>query len=869
MLLDIEIVRYFQHQPVLRSHRPTYWRQGHADADTGGGSVPKYRGRSPQSGASFCHDEYRERTIMENELGSVVDALPGLVWTALPDGDIDFINQRWCEYTGLSVEQAYGRGWCASIHPGDLPGLLQLWQSMLASHEPREMEVRLRRFDGAYRWFRIRASPLTDVSGRVVKWCGLNTDIEDRRNADEVLHAQERRFGLIVDGLPTLVLGMTPGGEIVHANRNFLEYFGVTLQEVQSRGKFYCDHPDDFLRVTTAWSKALETGQPYDVEGRRRRFDGVYRWFHTRAFALRDTEGRIVFWYSLSSDIDDQKRAEALLAGEKRLLEMVASGHPMSRILDTLCQLVESTSSGCYCRFVLVDAAGTRFAHEAAPSLPASFISSIRGRLVNLDSDPCARAVYLNQQIVAADLTSETRWPEWCLVAVAHGLRSCWSTPISSTAGKVLGAFSIFCEEPRTPTSLDQKLIEQVKHIASVAIERTQCDAALKRSEAFLAETRQLSLTGGFFKRMATGEITWSAEVYRIFGFGPTVPVTHELIRSRVHPEDIPAFEEILEREQQGSDYEYEYRLLMPDRSIKYLHVVAHATKDRDGQLEYIAAVQDVTQRRLSEEALSKVRSELARVARVSSLGALTASIAHEVNQPLSGIITNASTCLRMLAAEPPNIDGARETARRTIRDGNRASDVITRLRALFSNKDATTEAMDLNEISSEVIALSVSELQRSRAILRQDFADDLPLVIADRVQIQQVILNLLLNASDAMSSVDDRPRHMVIKTERDENDHVRLSVQDAGVGFKSQDADRLFEAFYTTKSGGMGIGLSVSRSIIESHQGRLWASPNKGPGATFFFAIPCRRDLVVGTHSPSPVWAPGVTDAQHAMRNP
>jgi C4-dicarboxylate-specific signal transduction histidine kinase len=216
-------------------------------------------------------------------------------------------------------------------------------------------------------------------------------------------------------------------------------------------------------------------------------------------------------------------------------------------------------------------------------------------------------------------------------------------------------------------------------------------------------------------------------------------------------------------------------------------------------------------------------------VARVSSLGALTASIAHEVNQPLSGIITNASTCLRMLAAEPPNIDGARETARRTIRDGNRASDVITRLRALFSNKDATTEAMDLNEISSEVIALSVSELQRSRAILRQDFADDLPLVIADRVQIQQVILNLLLNASDAMSSVDDRPRHMVIKTERDENDHVRLSVQDAGVGFKSQDADRLFEAFYTTKSGGMGIGLSVSRSIIESHQGRLWASPNKG----------------------------------------
>ena len=226
-------------------------------------------------------------------------------------------------------------------------------------------------------------------------------------------------------------------------------------------------------------------------------------------------------------------------------------------------------------------------------------------------------------------------------------------------------------------------------------------------------------------------------------------------------------------------------------------------------------------------------------MARVTSLGALTASIAHEVNQPLSGIITNASTCLRMLAADPPNVDGARETARRTIRDGNRASDVITRLRALFSKKDATTESVDLNEATREVIALSLSELQRNRVILRPELADDLPPVTGDRVQLQQVILNLLRNASDAMSGVDDRPRQLVIRTERDEGDRVRLTVQDAGVGFDPQGVDRLFEAFYTTKSGGMGIGLSVSRSIIESHHGRLWAAPNDGPGATFSFSIP------------------------------
>jgi len=480
-------------------------------------------------------------------------------------------------------------------------------------------------------------------------------------------------------------------------------------------------------------------------------------------------------------------------------------------------------------------------------------------------------AVYLNEQVIAADLTLETRWEThaWCPMAMAHGLQACWSTPIASTAGKVLGVFTVHYDEPRTPTSLDQSLIERFKHIASIAIERTQRDAALRRSEAFLAETRRLSSTGGFSKSVATGEITWSEEVYRMFEFDPAVPVTLEQILTRIHPEDLASFDEMLERQRRGSDYDHEYRLLMRDRSIKYLHVVAHASRDQDGQPEYIAAVQDVTQRRLSEEALANARSELAHVARVSGLGVLTASIAHEVSQPLSGIITNASTCLRMLAADPPNVDGARETVRRTIRDGSRACDVITRLRALFSKKDAAIESVDLNEAAREVIALSLSELRRSRSVLRQEFADDLPPVKGDRVQLQQVILNLLLNAADAMSGVDDRPRQLVIRTERDNSEHVRLSVQDAGMGFDPQGADRLFEAFYTTKSGGMGIGLSVSRSIIESHHGRLWAEPNDGPGAIFSFSIPRRPEIVEGARNVGAVWTSAVTDAPHVMRGP
>jgi len=241
----------------------------------------------------------------------------------------------------------------------------------------------------------------------------------------------------------------------------------------------------------------------------------------------------------------------------------------------------------------------------------------------------------------------------------------------------------------------------------------------------------------------------------------------------------------------------------------------------------------------LSEQALGKAQSELAHVARVTTLSTLTASIAHEVNQPLSGIITNASTCLRMLAADPPDVEGARETARRTIRDGNRASDVIARVRALFTKKELTTESVDLNEALREVIALSLSELQRNQVSLRAELVSDLPPVTGDRVQLQQVILNLLRNASDAMSGVDDRPRHLLIRTERDGGDRVRVTVRDAGVGIEPQAINKLFDAFYTTKSGGMGIGLSVSRSIVERHGGRLWVERNDGPGATFVFSIP------------------------------
>jgi len=257
----------------------------------------------------------------------------------------------------------------------------------------------------------------------------------------------------------------------------------------------------------------------------------------------------------------------------------------------------------------------------------------------------------------------------------------------------------------------------------------------------------------------------------------------------------------------------------------------------------------DVTEtKRLQDEQKRshEIQLKLANASRIATLGHLSASIAHELNQPLTGIMTNSDACLRMLASNPQNLDGAQEAVRRTIRDGHRASEVITRLRALFSKKEPAFEPVDLNEATREVIALSLGEIEHSQVLVQTEFADDLQSVRADRVQLQQVILNLFRNALDAMNTVDDRPRILLIRTEMDEGDSARLSVKDVGVGFEPNAMDKLFEAFYSTKSDGMGIGLAVSRSIVESHQGRLRAVLNDGSGATFSFTVPCETDSEV-----------------------
>ncbi len=744
---------------------------------------------------------------MQDELRRVVDSLPGLVWTSLPDGYVDFLNQRWCDYTGLSLEKACGWGWNAAIRPEDLPALLDYWRSILASGEPGEFEARMRRFDGKYRWFLFEARPSRDASGKIVRWYGTYTDIEDRKVVEEALREGELRYRLILDNIPGLVSTRGPTGAPEFVNQQMLEFFGQSLEQLSDWSSLI--HPDDRERVVSQWRRSVESGHPYDAEHRARRADGVYRWIHARGQPLRDRKGRIVRWCNMLTDVDDRKRAEEALRESELQYRSIMDGIP------GLIQVVSAAGEVELVNRQALEYFGKKFEEFKAWETTGALHPDDLSRVLAARSRSLETGLPFDIEYRCRRADGEYRW--------FHSR----ALPLRDREGRIIRWYVLLTD------------IE----------DRKRSEVALKRNQEFLADAQRLSSTGSFWWSLTTGEIIFSEETYRIYGMDPAVPVTFELIRARTHPDEVTELKEHIEQAQRGLDLDFERRLLMPDSSVKYLHYICRAVRDQQGQLVYIGAVQDVTGRRRSEDALGKVRSELAHVARVAALGALAASIAHEVNQPLSGIITNASTCLRLLADDPPSIDGARETARRTIRDGNRASDVIARLHALFAKKGAVTESVDLNRATRELIALSSNEIQRERVTVRMDLADDLPPVAGDSVQLQQVVLNLLMNALEAMRGVDDRPRQLVIRTERDEGERVRLSVQDVGVGFDPQSVDRLFDAFYTTKGDGMGIGLSVSRSIIESHHGRIWAELNDGPGATFSFSVPRASGPVTASH--------------------
>jgi PAS domain S-box-containing protein len=586
---------------------------------------------------------------------------------------------------GIDAETYTGRrrSFWDRIFPEDRAQAVEAAQRAVREKVDFEVDYRIVLPGGSIKRVHSVGHPVLNNAGDVIELVGTHMDVTEQYEAKEKLQRafddlkkSEDRLRLVIDTIPTLVWRAGPEGIPDFLNQTALDYTGLSSDQTET-GWPRAFHPDDKKGMLQKWSAIRESGMRGALEARLRRFDGEYRWFLFQAEPLRDEAGKIVKWYGSSTDIEDRKRAE---------------------------------------------------------------------------------------------------------------------------------------EE-------------------------------LRRSEAKLAEAQRVSQTGSFVWNISSGERFGSKEFFRILGYDQPRSVTFEMVLQRAHPEDRAFVEQAIDRAtRDGTDLDYEHRLLMPDGSIKYVHVVAHLVRDQADQLEFIGAVVDVTATKQAEEKLHKARMELAHVTRVTTLGELTASIAHEVNQPLAAVVANADATLRWLDRETPDLAAARRSVEWVINDSYRASEVIRRVRALAKKTDMEKVLLDLNQVVKEAIALVKRELASQRVSLRAELAPALPEISGDRIQLQQVIINLLINGIDAMQPITDRPRELVIRSGQDETHQVLLSVTDCGVGISDENAERLFNAFFTTKSNGLGMGLSICRSIVEAHGGRLSASSNEGPGATFQFVLPLHQ---------------------------
>jgi len=628
----------------------------------------------------------------------LVDAIPTLAWSAHSDGSADSFNQRWLDYTGLSPEQARDWGWTVALHPDDLNGLVDYWRSVLASDKPGEIEGRLRRFDGVYRWFLFRATPSIDNDGRVAKWFGTNTDIEDRKRAEDALRSNEQNLRLILDTIPGFVCALSAAGEVELVNRQVLEYFGKTTEELKNWATSDAVHPDDLPRVIDAWRRSVETGEPYVLELRQRRADGVYRWFQSRALPARDTQGGITGWYMLLTDIDDRRRAEDTLRSNEQSLRLIVDSIPGFVSTANAAGEVELVNRQVLEYFGKTTeelknwATGDPLHPDDLPRLTDAYRRSIengwprdvetrsRGadgvyRWFHLRSRPQldAEGRVVRWYTLATDIDDRKRAEE-ALRASERDLRLIFETIpgfvwTTTAAGEVelvsqqmLEYFGKTLEELKEwplfvhpddrarviahwRGTIERGQAYEVDHrlrradgvyrwfhgrglplrdteghvvrwynLLTDIDERRQAEEKLRLSEAYLAEAQRLSLTGSFGCKVSTGEMIWSEETFRIFGYDRATKPAVEAILQRVHPEDKAMVQEQIDRAtREGKDCDLEYRLLLPDDSVKHVRVVARALRDETGSIEFVGALMDLTEQRQARADLERAFDEIAK----------------------------------------------------------------------------------------------------------------------------------------------------------------------------------------------------------------------------------------------------------------
>ena len=595
------------------------------------------------------------------------------------------------------------------VHSEDAASVKQTIERARHDGKDFEHEYRLVMPDSSVKYVHVVAHALSDESGSF-EFVGAVMDVTVAKEAED-------KVRLIIDTVPGLIWTARPDGQLDFISQRWLNYAGMTFEQKLKQDWGAECHPEDIGQVRRKWQAAVAQGKPFEAETRVRRFDGEYRWFLYRAFPLIDRAGHVLGWYGNDIDIHDRKRGEMLLAGEKRVLEMMASGGSRALILDALCRLFEQLASNSLSSVLVLDPNGNRLRHGAAPSLPIDYTQAIDGSVIGPSAGSCGTAAYRGKPVIVSDIATDPLWVDYRDLALSHGLRACWSTPILASDGRVLGTFATYYRETRSPNLQEDNIIDQITNLASIAIEREQ-----------------------------------------------------------------------------------------------------------------------------AEQKLRQAQTDVAYFSRVTTMGELTASLAHEVNQPMGAALLNAEACMLWLAASPPNLEAARASARDMVKDVMRGTEIISRTLLLFKRRAPQRELVNVNETIRGMIILLRSEVNRYSTSVRTELAEDLPKVMGDRVQLEQVMMNLMINGIDAMKDVDG-PRELFIKSRRAENEQLVVSVSDTGVGLPPQQADQIFDAFFTTKRHGTGMGLRISRSLIEGHGGRLWAVDNSKCGASFYFTLPIRTE--------------------------
>jgi PAS domain S-box-containing protein len=672
----------------------------------------------------------------------------------------------------------------------------------------------------------------------VVLGLALLTSWVDRQFATEALEVQEEKLQRSEAYLAeaqrlshTGSFGWRPStGEILCSEETFriFQYDRATKPTVELILQRV--HPEDTAFVKQTIERAAQDGKDFEHEYRLVMPDSSVKYVHVMAHALTHESGGVEFVGAVM-DVSDRKRAEEEVRRSEALAEQ-----RLRLVVDTTPAMLNSCRPDGYLDYVnkgWLDYFG--FSLETALD---------RADVMKM-SPPSKADMYGSdwQPVIhPEDLPGFTDHWKSMLVSGKPGEREARVRRFDGVYRWHLFRVVPLCDETG----------KTVKWYASAfdIEDRKRAEEALRRSEGYLAEAQRLTRTGSWAWSVATRHsVYWSQENYRLFGFDPEGDIpSDEAFYQRIHPEDRDRVrrEVFLERPDEGSHFDVEFRIVLPDGAIKYVRSTGHPVRNISGELlEYVGTSIDVTERKRADEERERLRqaqADLARVNRVTTMGELTVSLAHEVNQPIAAAITNANTCMRWLAADTPNLEEARAAAMRIVNDGTRAAEIIKRVRLLFKKGSPERELVDLNEVVRDMIALLRSEATRYSISVRTDLAADLPQVMGDRVQLQQVVMNLMINGIDAMKDVNET-RELIVKSERGKDEQVLVSVSDTGVGLPQQQADQIFDAFFTTKSYGTGMGLRISHSIVESHGGRLWAAENSPRGASFYVTLPAKAE--------------------------